>query len=121
MIGNEANAVASEFVIEMRELLSSEDEPLVRYGHSKCRVCPYFAHCKPPFEAKEELSLLYGFQGRTANGLKGIGINTISELANAEPNSFPDVPYLKGYEKKHRAVLQAKSYLNGEDINGCLL
>ena len=60
LIGDEANAVANQFATEMRELLSSEDEPLVRYSHSKCRACTYYTHCKPPFEQKGELSLLYG-------------------------------------------------------------
>ena len=89
-------------------------EPLVRYSHSKCRACPYYSHCKPTFEEKEELSLLYGIQGRAAIGLEAAGIETISELANADPASIPDIPYLKGFEKKNRAVLQAKSYLTGE-------
>jgi predicted RecB family nuclease len=114
LIGDEANPAANQFTSEMRELLSLEDEPLVRYSHSKCRACPYYTHCKPPFEEKEELSLLYGIQGRAASGLESAGINTISMLASAEPNSIPDVPYLKGTDKKHRAVLQAKSYLSGE-------
>ena len=114
LIGDETNAAANEFVTEMRELLSSEDEPLVRYSHSKCRACPYYTHCKPPFETKEELSLLYGIQGRAANGLEDAGINTISSLAGADPSDIPDVPYLKGFDKKNRAVLQAKSYLSGE-------
>ena len=113
-IGDEANVTANQFVTEMREILSSEDEPLVRYSHSKCRACPYYTHCKPPFEEKEELSLLYNIQGRAANGLESVDIDTISKLASSDPNSIPDVPYLKGFDKKHRAVLQAKSYLSGE-------
>ena len=40
LIGDKANAVANQFATEMRELLSLEDEPLVRYSHSKCRACP---------------------------------------------------------------------------------
>lgn len=54
-IGNEANPVTNQFITEMRELLSSEDEPIVRYSHSKCRACPYFEHCKPGFEEKEAI------------------------------------------------------------------
>lgn len=113
-IGDEANAVTNQFVTEMRELLASDTEPLVRYSHSKCRACPYYTHCKPAFEAKEELSLLYGIQGRAAQGLESAGIHTISELADADPAAIPDIPYLKGFEKKNRAVLQAKAYLSGE-------
>ena len=114
LIGDEANPVANQFVTEMRELLAREDEPLVRYSHSKCRACPYYTYCKPVFEANEELSLLYGIQGRTASGLEDAGISTITQLAATGPSDIPDIPYLKGHEKKQRAVLQAKSYLTGE-------
>ena len=62
----------------------------------------------------EELSLLYGIQGRAAEGLEAESIDTITNLSKADPNIIPDIPYLKGYEKKQRAVLQAKSYLTGE-------
>ncbi len=113
-IGDESNAITEKFVTEMRELLSCDDEPVVRYSHSKCRICPYYTHCKPAFEAKEELSLLYGIQGRAAIGLENNGIKTITELASADPATIPDIPYLKGNVKKQRAVLQAKSYLTGE-------
>ncbi|WP_420555067.1 TM0106 family RecB-like putative nuclease [Neptuniibacter marinus] len=113
-ISDETNPLTNQFVTEMRELLASDTEPLVRYSHSKCRACPYYTHCKPAFEAKEEISLLYGVQGRAADGLEKHGISTISELATSSPESLPDVPYLKGYEKKQRAILQAQSYFSGE-------
>ena len=113
-IGDETNPLTNQFVTEMRELLASDTEPMVRYSHSKCRACPYYTHCKPAFEAKEEISLLYGVQGRAADGLEKYGINTISELATSSPESLLDVPYLKGYEKKQRAILQAQSYFSGE-------
>ncbi len=114
LIGDEANAITNQFVTEMRELLANDEEPAVRYSHSKCRACPYYAHCKPAFEAKEELSLLYGVQGRAAMGLENEGINTITQLSATDPNSIPDIPYLKGNEKKQRAVFQAKAYLTDE-------
>ena len=114
LVGDEANQVANEFVIEMKELLASEEEPLVRYSDSKCRACPYYTYCKPVFEANDELSLLYGVQGRAAKGLEDAGISTITQLAATDPSNIPDIPYLKGHEKKQRAVLQAKSYISGE-------
>lgn len=114
IIGNDANPVTNQFITEMRELLSSDAEPLVRYSHSKCRTCPYYSHCKPAFEAKDELSLLYGIQGRAATELEREGIDSITTLASTNPSSIPDIPYLKGIVKKQRAVLQAKSYLTGE-------
>ncbi len=114
IISDEANPATNQFVTEMRELLSNDTEPFVRYSHSKCRTCPYYTHCKPTFEAKEELSLLYGIQGGAAMGLEHEGINTITTLSSTDPSSIPDIPYLKGIAKKQRAVLQAQSYLTGE-------
>ncbi|MCG7983371.1 MAG: TM0106 family RecB-like putative nuclease [Candidatus Thiodiazotropha lotti] len=113
LIGDEANTVANQFITEMRELLSAKEEPLVRYSHSKCRACPYYTYCKAGFKEKEDLSLLYGIQGRAASGLETVGIGTITQLASTDPSAIPDIPYLKGLEKKRRAVFQAKSYLTG--------
>lgn len=114
LIGDEANALTDKFIAEMRELLGSDIEPVARYSHSKCRACSYYTHCKPQFKAKEELSLLYGVQGRAAAGLEKEGIDTIAQLAEAEPEALPDVPYLKGFDKKQRAILQANAYFTDE-------
>ncbi len=114
LIGDEVNSVTEKFVIEMRELLSINTEPEARYSHSKCKACPFYLHCKPKFEQKEELSLLYGVQGRAAAGLEKVRIETITQLANNSSDNIPDVPYLKGEEKKQRAVLQAKSHLTSK-------
>lgn len=116
-IGDEANAITETFINEMRILLAKEKEPSVRYSHSKCSACPYLEHCKPGFQASEELSLIYGIQARSAKGFEKIGIKSITELANADYETLPDVPYLKGSLKKKRAVLQARSYLNNEIFN----
>lgn len=97
----------------MRSLLDSDDEPLVRYSHSKCRACPYYEHCKPGFIEREELSLLYGIDGRAVPHLEKAAIDTISRLAASDPDDIPDVPYLKG-AKKSRAVLQAKCWFDGQ-------
>jgi len=113
-IGDEANEITDQFILEMRELLLNEVEPSVRYSHSKCRACPYYDYCMPKFENSQDLSLLYGIQGRAADGLEKAGIESISMLANSDPETLPDVPYLKGAEKKRRATLQAKSYLFGD-------
>ena len=113
IIGDEADSVTDQFISGMSELLASDIEPEVRYSHSKCRICVYTAHCKPEFDKKEELSLLYGIQGRAAEGLEGDGIKTITQLSATDPAKIPDIPYLK-CEKKKRAVLQAKSWLSGE-------
>tara|TARA_R110002073_G_scaffold313617_1_gene485656 strand:+ start:2881 stop:4287 length:1407 start_codon:yes stop_codon:yes gene_type:complete len=113
LIGDEANAVTHQFVTEMRVILNSPDEPMVRYSHSKCLACPYYNHCKPGFVEKDELSLLYGVQGRSAAGLEALGIDTISRLAATDPGGMADVPYLKG-SKKDRAVLQARSWFDGK-------
>ena len=114
LLGNEVDPLVDEFIANMRSLLSMQQQPVVRYSHSKCRICPYNTHCSPEFEAKEDTSLLYGIHGSTADHLADIGISTITQLAMSEAESIPDVPYLKGNKRKYRVVLQAQSFLTGE-------
>jgi predicted RecB family nuclease len=116
-LSDEINPLVDNFILSMQELLSMPQQPAVRYSHSKCRICPYYAHCRPEFEAKEDLSLLYGVHGSAARHLAkadSAGISTITQFAASDLATLPDVPYLKGPKKKHRAILQAKSFLTGE-------
>lgn len=113
-ISDEAEKSLNQFLIQMRAALAEAEEPAVRYSHSKCKACPYYTHCKPVFEAKDDPSLVYGIQGRAADGLEAESIRTITQLANTAAEDIPDVPYLKGDEKRQRAVLQAKAHQTGE-------
>jgi len=114
MLGNEVDPLVDAFITGMRSLLNTQQQPAVRYSHSKCRICPYNARCTPEFEAKEDISLLYGIHGNAADHLAEAGITTITQLAMSEVESLPDVPYLNGNKRKHRAILQAKSFLAGK-------
>ena len=112
-VGEEADAEVDGFLSGMRNVLAQPTPPQVRYSESKCKACGYNGVCKPQFEAKSELTLLYGVDSRSAPGLEAQGIDTIRKLADADPVGITDVPYLKGTGKKQRAVLQAKSYFEG--------
>ncbi len=105
-IGTAYDANYQSFLAESRSVLES-GRPLVLYVHSKCRACSYNEICKPEFVEQDSLSLLYGVDNRSLNGLEKAGINTIADMASAEPADIPDIPYLKG-DKKSRAVEQAK-------------
>jgi len=113
-IGDESNKVVNQFVTEMRELMGTDAIPNVHYSHSKCKACSYYGVCGPAFEENEDLSLIYGIQGRAAAGLEKEGIQTISQFVSSKAEDIPDVPYLKGTDKKHKAILQAKSWQTGE-------
>lgn len=113
-LGDEVEPLVDEFITSMRALLDLPQPPAVRYSHSKCRICPHEAVCRPEFEAREDISLLYGVHGKAADHLAQAGIATISQLAGESAESLPDVPHLKGSKRKHRAILQARSMLNGE-------
>lgn len=113
-LGNEINPMVEDFILNIKELLNMSQQPDVHYSHSKCRIFPYYAHCRADFESKEDLSLLYGIHGNAAKHLTEAGIATITQLANNDAETIPDVPYLKGPKRKHRAVLQAKSFLTGK-------
>lgn len=113
-IGDETNPDVNEYIIGIRSVLSETEPPLVRYSETKCKACSFYEVCKPDFVEREELTLIYGIDSRNAPGLERNGIMTISMLADADPASIPDIPYLKGPEKKQRAVLQAKAWKTGE-------
>ncbi len=113
-IGDDANKLADEFLTDMRQILAQPSKPTARYSHSKCSLCSYVGICKPEFEAKQELTLVYGIDSRNAPHLEAQGITTIRQLADSDPEAIDDVPYLKGTDKKLRAVLQAKSYFTHE-------
>ena len=112
-IGDEADKEVDKFLASMRIIMEHTEPPAVRYSESRCKACGYSGACKPQFEARGELTLLYGIDSRSAPGLEQQGIDTIRKLADADPAAIADVPYLKGLEKKQRAVLQAKAYLDG--------
>lgn len=113
LLGNEIDPLADAFITDMRSLLDTQQQPAARYSHSKCCACPYHTHCSAEFEAKEDISLLYGIHGHAADHLAAAGISTITQLATSKVESIPDVPYLKGNKRKHRAILQAQSFLTG--------
>jgi len=113
-LGNEVDPLVDAFITGMKSLINTQQQPTVRYSHSKCRICPYNNHCSQEFEAKEDLSLLYGIHGNAADHLAESGISTITQLAMSKVESIPDVPYLKGNKRKYRAILQAKSFLTGK-------
>jgi predicted RecB family nuclease len=113
-IGDEANPSVDQFITGMRNVLDNDDPPLVRYSHSKCKTCPYYLICKPDFEERGEITLVYGVDSRNAPHLENEGIATMQRLADTDAEIIPNVPYLKGYEKKKKAVLQAQSWLAGK-------
>ena len=115
-IGEEIDEKVDSFISDMKQILKLQKPPNVRYSHSKCRACPYYNFCRPAFIDKSDLSLLYGINGRSVSHLEAAGIKTIEELAKTQVENIPDVPYLKENDKKHRAILQAQSWISGELI-----
>jgi predicted RecB family nuclease len=111
-IGGQTNQLINKFIEGMRNVLDNVAPPIARYSHSKCKVCPYYLICKPDFEQRGEITLIYGVDSRNAPHLEEAGITTMQQLANA--SDIPDVPYLKDFEKKKKIVLQAQSWLTGE-------
>lgn len=113
-IGDEIDSLVDAFINDMRRLREQHEQPVVRYSHSKCRICPYFSHCRPQFDIMEDISLLYGVHGHTAEHLAQNGIETISQLATQNAEDIPDMPHLTSLKRKQRVILQARSFLNDE-------
>jgi len=114
LLGDEVNPLVDEFITSMKTILTMPEQPPVHYSHSRCRVCPYYTHCRSDFDRKEDISLLYGIHGIAATHLATAGISTISQIAASTVESIPDVPHLKGNKRKQRAILQAQSSQTGK-------
>ncbi|MCP5243844.1 MAG: TM0106 family RecB-like putative nuclease [Burkholderiales bacterium] len=115
-LGNEVDMLVNAFIDDMKRLQIQSDQPHVRYSHSRCRICPYFIHCRAQFEAKQDISLLHGMHGRTAELLAQAGIHSIAQLASQDAENLPDVSHLSSLKRKQRVVQQARSVLNDEII-----
>jgi len=110
----DADLQAEHFLNEFQATLACTHPPLTHFGETKCSACPYDAVCRPAFEQAGELTMVFGVNARTAEGLRDSGIRTMAELAAVDPEKLPDIPHLTSAGKKRRAVLQARSQLTGE-------
>jgi uncharacterized protein len=115
-VGDEANKMTQEFLVSMRDILSKKSPPSAKHAFNKCSGCKYKEICIPEFKAKDDLSLLYGINKISAEALEKIGITTITQLADIDPDTLPDIPYMKKPEDKRRAVMTAKAYKKDEAI-----
>lgn len=113
-VPSDADLQAERFLNEFHASLTCTDPPVTHFSETKCSSCPYDAVCRPAFEQAGELTMVFGVHARAAEGLRDSGIRTMTELAAVDPEKLPDVPHLKGTDKKRRAVLQARSQLTGE-------
>jgi uncharacterized protein len=113
-VASDADLEAERFLSEFKAALACSDPPVTHFSETNCSACPYDAVCRPVLEQVGELTMVYGLTARAAEGLRNAGIRTMAELAAADPEQLPDVPHLKGADKKRRAVLQARSQLTGE-------
>lgn len=104
----------SKFLEQARELIEMPSMPSESYSISKCSQCVFHEYCKAQFKETEDISLLYGIHGGSVEGLHSYGIKTIQDLARSSEISMPDLPYLKGRERKFRAITQARAHLSGE-------
>jgi uncharacterized protein len=108
------DAIAERFIDDMRALAATPTMPPTHYSYSKCGACPYRDLCVPAFEEADEITLNPMVEVRAAHGLIDQGIATLGALAGKEPGDIADVPYLKGDERKRRAILQARSLKTGD-------
>jgi len=120
-VGDEYNDKVSNTLTEMRNTLESDSPPKRHYSHSACSICTYNKVCKPEFEKKSDLTLVFDLTGSIATTLKAQGISTIDQLATMDPNKIEDGPYLRKQDLKRNLVLQGKSQLSGEIIEKELL
>ncbi len=113
-VGAEVDPEVDRFLTEARETVESDEIPVVSYAESRCSACPYYDVCRPKFEEVGDLSLVYGIDARSLPGLNKQGIVNLAQLAERDPETIEDAPWLKGAEKKQRIVAQARAKQTGE-------
>lgn len=103
---------ADEFLRDLQALTHSEMPP-AHFSASRCKACAYRNTCIPQFQRDSDLGLNYFVDSRAIPHLNRAGVQSLGDLANRDPASLPDMPYLRGTTKS-RAVLHAKALLDGE-------
>jgi len=112
-VGGEYDEILENFIRDARKIIDAPNPPTASYSVSKCNQCVFHDYCRSGFEQTEDISLLYGVHGKSVPALHSLGIRTIGDLAKTNPQDLPDLPYLKGEARKHRAIAQAKSFQTG--------
>lgn len=67
----------------LRAVAAGEEPPV--HISSTCGDCPWELACLPHAEQVRDISLTYGLQRRSALGLRGRGVRTLSALASLDP------------------------------------
>jgi len=87
-----------------------EEEPCLS---THCGMCPWEEHCLEILQAKQDLSLLNGLSRGRKGALNGAGYATLSDIAQADPESLSEVRGV-GERTAQRMVLQAEVLLQNE-------
>jgi len=106
--------LAGEFLTDMQQLAQA-NRPSAHYGRTKCEACPYSDTCVPEFKAEQDLGLNSFIKSPSIPHLQALGLVTLVELAEADPNAIPDGPSFKG-DTIPNAVTHAKSLLTRKPI-----
>ena len=100
----------------MLKLVEMSEMPPTHFAFSKCSSCLFIDYCHAEFERQDDVTLSPAVDSRTAKQLALQGLETLSDLAAAEPGKLVEAPYLRNPDKRLRIVQQAKSLKSGEVI-----
>ena len=115
-VEEDLSQLAQRFLADMLKLVEMSEMPPTHFAFSKCSSCLFIDYCHAEFERQDDVTLSPAVDSRTAKQLALQGLETLSDLAAAEPGKLVEAPYLRNPDKRLRIVQQAKSLKSGEVI-----
>ena len=119
--GNERSFLVDDFIEqfhlvreEIERILSGEKPP--PFLKSGCKRTPWYSVCTEEAEGCNDVSLIYRLTQADQRHLYGIGIKTVKQLANTDPDTLQDKLPSWPYDKALRFHNQAKVLESGEDL-----
>lgn len=119
--GNERSFLVDDFIDqfhlvreEIEKILNGEKPP--PFLKSGCKRTPWYSVCTEEAEGCNDVSLIYRLSQADQRHLYGIGIKTVKQLADADPDGLQDKLPSWPYDKVLRFHNQAKVLETGEDM-----
>lgn len=119
--GNERSFLVDDFVDqfhlvrgEIEKILDGEKPaPFLKSG---CKRTPWYSVCQEGSEGCNDVSLIYRLSQADQRHLYGVGIKTVKQLADTDPDTLQDKLPSWPYDKALRFHNQAKVLESGEDM-----
>ncbi|MDP3901656.1 MAG: TM0106 family RecB-like putative nuclease [bacterium] len=112
LLQDEGDITKTKLLMDVILSIMKGGKPPLRLS-SSCKNSPWFDMCVSEAEEKDDIALIYKLDARSHIKLREVGINTIHDMAKANIDDLPKIPYVSS-EKLDKVKLQAQSLIDKE-------